>query len=71
MTPKKAGAAITDGPAPCPSSAGSHCTGQVSPRAKLRALFDVLGPSILRTPDGSTLMLTPDALKTITPVHGA
>lgn len=49
-------------------SAGSHSAAVSDPRAKLRALFDVLGPSILRTPDGRTLMLTADALKTI-PLH--
>lgn len=48
-------------------NAGSHSVAA----SKISALFDVLGHSMARFPDGSTVQITPDALKIITPVHGA
>ena len=70
---EKDGAIQADRPAGCPSGIqGSHWTGQVlDRRAKLRALFDVLGHSTARLPDGRTVQVTPDALKIIPPFHGA
>lgn len=70
MMTAKDGASQPTGPRQgCLTEAGSHVSpDQVS---KFRALFDVLGHSIARFPDGRTVQITPDALKIITPVHGA
>lgn len=66
--PHKAGASSNARPAVCPTSDGSLAADRVS---KIRALHDALGNSICRFPDGSTVQVTPDALKIITPVHEA
>ena len=65
-TPKD-GASIA--PAPVPTSAGSHSASDPV-RAKIRALFDVLGPCIVRTCDGGTHVLSAEALKFV-PFHEA
>ena len=67
--PHKAGASNQARPAvqtafTATGSAGSHSAAV----SKFRALFDVLGHSIARFPDGSTVQVTPDALKII-PFH--
>ena len=60
-TPKD-GASIA--PAPVPTSAGSHSASDPV-RAKIRQLFEVLGPCIVRTCDGGTHVLSAEALRVI------
>lgn len=63
---QKDGASNHASPAVCLTDAGSRDTSQVS---KSQALFNVLGHSIARFPDGRTVQVTPGALKIIS-FHG-
>lgn len=62
----KAGSAIADAPASLPDRHRVASAGQVS---KFEALFNVLGHSIARFPDGRTVQVTPGGLKIIS-FHG-
>lgn len=64
---QKDGASTTASPAVCLTNAGSRDVSQVS---KFEALFNVLGHSIARFPDGRTVQVTPGALKIINLSHG-
>lgn len=63
---QKDGASLAADPASFATGSGSQSASDVP--AKIRALFDVLGPCIVRTCDGGTHVLSAEALKFI-PIH--
>ena len=68
VTPKD-GASIAPAPVEV-ARAGQGRNDPVQVSAKIRALFDVLGPCIVRTCDGGTHVLSAEALKFV-PFHEA
>lgn len=68
---QKDGASNTASPASLPEQrrVASNAAQVSDRRAMLRALFDVLGPCIVRFDDGGAAVLSAEALKII-PLHG-